>query len=234
MSDLIHVEASQLNQDAIVEMFEIDLTKLGLGVFRFSSTSSNGVAVKFNGEEYPPAPIEASGFQWDGVGTMPRPRLKIAAKDLYFLNMVVNADDLVGQPVKRIQTFAKYLDTGSTPNTGAAFPDENFVIERKASQSRHLLEFELSTELDQQGIQIPRLKVMRDTCVHRYRYWNGTRFVYSEASCPYAGSKYFKNNGEPTTDPAQDFCGKRISDCKLRFGENAVLPRLAFPGVDRY
>lgn len=234
MSDLIYKESNLLAQDAIVEMFELDLTKLGLGVFRFSSTSNNGGTLKFNGEEYPPAPIEASGFQWDGVGTMPRPHLKIGAKDLYFLNMVVDAEDLVGSPVKRLRTFAKYLDDGSYPNTGAAFPEDTFVIERKTTQTRHLLEFELSTELDQQGVQIPRLKVLRDTCVHRYRYWNGTRFVYAEASCPYAGSKYFKHNGESTTDPAQDFCGKRISDCKLRFGDKAILPRLAFPGVDRY
>lgn len=234
MKDLIHVESSKLAQDAIVVMFELDLTKLGLGVFRFADSSSAGEIIRFNGEEYPPAPIEATGFQWDGASTMPRPSLKVAAKDLYFLNMVVDADDLVGSPVKRLKTYAKYLDNGSYPNTGATFPEENFVIERKTTQTRHLLEFELSTELDQQGVQIPRLKVMRDSCVHRYRYWNGTRFVYTEASCPYAGTKYFKHNGEPTTDPTQDYCGKRISDCKLRFGDKAVLPRLAFPGVDRY
>ena len=179
MTDLIHVESSKLAQDAIVVMFELDLTKLGLGVFRFADSSSAGEIIRFNEEEYPPAPIEATGFQWDGASTMPRPSLKVAAKDLYFLNMVVDADDLVGSPVKRLKTYAKYLDNGSYPNTGAAFPEENFVIERKTTQTRHLLEFELSTELDQQGVQIPRLKVMRDSCVHRYRYWNGTRFVYT-------------------------------------------------------
>lgn len=234
LPELIHVEASKLDQDAIVEMFELDLTRLGLGVFRFSSTSAQGKIIRFNGEEYPPTPIEATGFQWDGAGTLPRPTLNVAAKDLYFLNMVVDADDLKGAPVKRLRTYAKYLDDGSYPNTGAAFPTENYVIERKTSQSRHQLAFELSAEMDQQGLQIPRLMVLRDTCVHRYRYWNGTRFEYKISSCPYAGGKYFKHNGEPTTDPALDFCGKRISDCKLRFGENAILPRLAFPGVDRY
>lgn len=34
-----------------------------------------------------------------------------------------------------------------------------------------------------------------------------------------------------TSDPAKDVCGKRLSSCKLRFGENNELPFGAFPGV---
>lgn len=143
-------------------------------------------------------------------------------------------DDLVGQPVKRIKTFRKYLDDGTHPGTGAKFSDENYVIERKASQSRHLLKFELSTKLDQQGTQIPNLKIIRDSCVQKYRVWTERGFEYVGASCPYAGGRFFKTNGDPTSNPEEDACGKRISDCKARFGANAVLPRLAFPGVGRY
>ncbi|HFF4526214.1 TPA: phage minor tail protein L, partial [Acinetobacter baumannii] len=34
-------------------------------------------------------------------------------------------------------------------------------------------------------------------------------------------------------DPNLDACGKRVSSCTCRFGENAVLPYGAFPGVQR-
>lgn len=234
MTDLIFKESSKLNQDAIIEMFELDLQALELGIFRFTPTSAGGASVWFEGNEYIPAPIKTSGFQWDGAGTLPRPTLSIAAKDLYFLNMVVDFDDLVGQPVKRIKTFRKYLDDGQFPNTGARFTDDNFVIERKSTQSRQLLKFELSTLLDQQGTQIPRLKIIRDSCVHTYRVWSEAGFLYRGASCPYAGDNYYEVSGESTADPKKDACGKRISDCKRRFGETAVLPRLAFPGVGRY
>lgn len=230
---LIYKEAAKLEQEAIVEMFEVDLQHLDLGVFRFSHTTTGDGNVTFDGNEYPPAPISASGFAWDGVGTMPRPSLQIAAKDLYFLNLVVDADDLVGTPVRRIKTFRKYLDDGTAAGNSVSFPIDEFVIERKTSQSRHSLSFELSMALDQQGVQIPRLLVLRDSCVHRYRYWLGDRWQYREVSCPYTGSALFKSNGEPTTNPAEDSCGKRLSDCKLRFGEDAILPRLAFPGVGR-
>lgn len=234
MTDLIFKESSQLSQDAIIEMFELNLQALGLGTFRFTTTSTGGGSVWFDGNEYVPAPISASGFQWDGAGTLPRPSLTLAAKDLHFLNMVVDFDDLVGQPVKRIKTFRKYLDDGQFPNTGARFADDNFVIERKTAQNRQLLKFELSTLLDQQGTQIPRLRIIRDSCVHTYRAWTEDGFLYRGASCPYAGDNYYEVSGESTAEAKKDMCGKRISDCKLRFGETAVLPRLAFPGVGRY
>lgn len=233
MSELIYKEAAKLEQDAIVTMFEIDLQHIGLGVFRFSSTNTGDGVVSFDGNEYPPAPITADGFAWDGVGTMPRPSLHVVAKDLYFLNLVVDADDLVGAPVRRIKTFRKYLDDGIAAGNSVSFPTDHFVIERKTSQNRHSLAFELSMALDQQGVQLPRLLVLRDSCVHRYRYWLGDRWQYREVSCPYVGDNYFKSNGEATINPAEDACGKRISDCKLRFGDDAVLPRLAFPGVGR-
>ena len=234
MSDLIHVETSKAKQDAIIIMFEIDLQHLGLGVFRFTATNTGVGAVKFNGNEYQPAPIEAEGFAWDGVGTMPRPTLNIVAKDLHFLNMVVDADDLVGSEVRRIKTFRKYLDDGSAPGSNISFPVDVFEIERKSVQTRSALSFELSMTLDQQGVKLPRLLVLRDTCVHRYRYWIGNKWQYREVSCPYVGTRYFKSNGDATSLQSEDACGKRISDCKLRFGASAVLPRLSFPGVDRF
>lgn len=234
MRELIYKESAKLEQDAIIVMFELDLQRIGLGVFRFSNTHTGEGAISFNGNEYPPAPIESSGFAWDGAGTMPRPTLSMASKNLSFLNLILDADDLVGMPVRRIKTFRKYLDDGSHPNGGISFPIDHFVIERKANQNRHSLSFELSTELDQQGMQIPRLMVLRDSCVHTYRYWTGTRFQYKKVSCPYAGSNYFKKDGTATIDPAEDSCSKRLSDCKLRFGDNSILPRLAFPGVGRY
>lgn len=227
-------ETVKLEQDPVVVMYELDLQYLGMGIFRFSPTSVDGAPVMFNGSEYPPAAIEVTGFAWDGQGTMPRPSLTLSTPDLSLLNTIVSFDDLVGASFHRIKTFRKYLDDGSAANTGMSFPREEYVIERKSSQSRHTVAFELSVHLDQQGLKLPRKLVLRDSCVHTYRHWNGVRWIYKNVTCPYAGTAIFKPNGEVATDPLKDACGKRISDCKLRFGENAVLPRLAFPGAGRY
>lgn len=68
------------------------------------------------------------------------------------------------------------------------------------------------------------------------------KFIYANATCPYMEDKYFLPNGfstlngQPDGDPVppeKDQCGKRLSDCKKRFGEHAVLPIRAFPGMAR-
>lgn len=227
-------EVVKLEQEPIIVMYELDLQYLGLGIFRFSPTSVDGVAVKFNGYIYLPAAIEVTGFAWDGQGTIPRPQMTLSTPDLSFLNTIVSFDDIVGAGFKRIKTFRKYLDDGSAAHTGMSFPAEEYVVEKKSNQSRHTVVFELSAHMDQQGLMIPRKLILRDSCVHTYRNWTGAGWNYRNVTCPYAAPRMYKTNGESTTDQYKDACGKRISDCKLRFGNNAVLPRLAFPGVGRY
>ena len=43
----------------------------------------------------------------------------------------------------------------------------------------------------------------------------------------------FDINGNPVSDPALDRCGGRVSDCKKRFGEYAVINFGGFPSADR-
>lgn len=230
----ISADIQKLDQDAIVEMFELDATAFGDGILRFSPTSVDGQPIRFNGLEYRPVPIKAEGFIWSGAGTLPRPTLTIAARDLVFLSLVINADDLVGCPVIRRRTYRKYLDDGASPNPEAAFEPDHYVVERKASQKRTQIQFELSVKMDQQGRQIPARQVLRDACTHRFRYWTGSEWGYKGVTCPYTGDKMFKLNGEETSDPTKAKCGKRLSDCKKHFGATAVLPFYGFPGVGRY
>lgn len=234
MTDLIATDRQLLEQDAIIQMFELDARKFGDGILRFSPTSVDGGPVQFNGYVYQPLPIKAEGFAWSGNGPLPRPTLTLAAKDLVFLSLVISADDLVGCPVKRIRTYRKYLDDGSTPNPEATFQPDTYVIEKKALQRRMYLQFELSTKMDQQGRMIPNRQVLRDSCTHRFRFWSNSRWNYDGVTCPYTGSAMFKVSGEATTDPTEAKCGKRLSDCKRHFGERATLPFYGFPGVDRY
>lgn len=233
MSDLIATDVQRLEQDAIITLFELDASRFGDGVLRFSPSVVEGRGPMFNGQEYVPLPIKAEGFSWTGSGTIPRPTLALATNDLFFLSLVVSSDDLVGCPVKRIRTYRKYLDDGSSPNPEAIFPPDYYVIERKTSQSRTQLQFELSAKMDQQGRMIPNRQVLRDSCTHRFRYWANNKWNYTGVSCPYSGPAMYKANGESTSDPTQARCGKRISDCKKHFGNNAVLPFYGFPGVAR-
>lgn len=231
--DLIATDIQGLTQDAIVTMFQIDASKVGEGLLTFSPTSNNGVPVKFNGIVYTALPIAADGFKWSGDGTLPRPTLTLAAKDLMFLSMVVNSGDLVGCPVTRLRTYRKYLDDSPTANPQAMFMPENYVIERKSSQRRTQLQFELSVKMDQQGIMLPARQILRDTCTHRFRFWANGQWNYTGVTCPYAGAEMYEPNGQPTTDPTKAKCGKKLSDCKIHFGQFNTLPFYGYPGVGR-
>ena len=216
MSQLIARESQQLQQDAIVTLFELDATRFGEGVLRFCPAPVDGGPAMFNGYQYQPLPIQADGFEWSGQGTLPRPTLSITAMQLAFLSLVLSADDLVGAPFKRLRTYRKHLDDGDDPDAEALFPVDHYTIERKQAQNRTAITFELSVEMDQQGRKIPARQVLRDSCTHRYRWWTGEWEPSGSAA-----------------DPGDDKCGKRLSDCRLRFGQNGVLPTRAFPGVGR-
>lgn len=232
--ELIAADVQLLSQQPKIVLFEIDTTKYGDTVLRFTpAVDGETWPVQFGGNIYQRLSIKAEGFEWNGTGTAPRPSLSLVAQDLVFLSLIINSDDLVGCPVRRIRTYRKYLDDGATPNPNATFPIDHFVIEKKTSQRRKQLSFELSTPMDQQGKMIPARQVIRDTCSNRFRYWANGQWNYDGVTCPYAGATMYEPNGDVTADPTKARCGKRVSDCKKHFGEMATLPFFGFPGVGR-
>lgn len=226
-------DIQELSQDAIVEMFEIDLTKHAQGIKRFTTTSVAGASIMFNGYEYIPAPVKVEGFQQTAAGSLPRPKLSIASGDPAFLSMVMGTDDLIGCEVRRIRTYRKYLDDGASPNPTAIFPTDVYVVNKKEAQKRDLFVFELAAKMDQEGRKVPALTVIRDTCTHRFRVWDGNDFDYSNATCPYAGLEMYDSQGNVTSNGAEAVCGRRLSDCVKHFGSDQVLPFRGFPGVGR-
>lgn len=233
MSQLIATDQQMLEQDIRVEMFEVDVVKFNAGILRFSPSSVDGNPIVFNGHTYMPIPIKAEGFQWSGSGSLPQPTLTLTTKDMAFLSLLVETKDLVGCEVTRLRTYRKYLDDGSNPNPTAMFSPEVYTINRKASQTRHTLVFELTPKMDQEGKMIPALQVIRDTCRHRFRKWNGHVWDYTGVTCPYTGGRMFDEFGLEVSDPTKAHCGRRLSDCTKHFGEGAVLPFRGFPGVGR-
>ena len=124
--------------------------------------------------------------------------------------------------------MVKYLDAvnfdggvNPTADPNAIFPDDVYYIDRKSGENRDIVEFELAAAFDLYGVQLPRRQIIQNTCVWKYK----------SAECGYAGTSYFNENDQPVGSSAQDFCGKRLSSCKLRFGENAELPYGSFPAA---
>ena len=241
-----------LTPGTAVELFVFDATmirnKAGTeygSLYRFCSKATNGTSVLFGGNTYTGIGIEAEGFEVSGKGRLPSPKLRISNIDLWASTVINSLGDPLGAKITRFLTFDRYLDAGTEPDSAAIFLPQIFNVERKVSQTREFVEFELSASMDQAGRMLPKRQILRDNCTHIYRRWDAVagEFDYSKATCPYVGSDtiqggdedpYFTVTDKSTTDPAEDRCGKRLTSCKLRFESQSLpLPTRAFPGVGR-
>lgn len=230
----LQYDVQSLQPGDLVTMFDIDLSNLNGPVLRFTPGNLGDAEVVWRGNVYRACPIDASGFERTGQGKLPTPTMSIAANDIVVAS-TLTFDDLRGARVVRWRTFKHYLDGQPEANPNVHFPLDIYSVERKASHDTKegIIEWELSAAMDQQGKMIPGRLMTQDYCPWRYRKWNGTGFDYTEAECTYNGTAYFKANGEPTSDPSQDKCGKKFVNCQARFGANNPLYFGGWPGLSR-
>ena len=225
-------ELSKLSPSQIIELFEVHLDNTLHGstdVYRFHAGANAAITgnVVFNGNTYTRIPVKADGFEFTNTGTLPRPTLSISNTDgtmttlLLLVNATTAGNDLGGAEVRRIRTLKKFLDGEATADPNAKFPDERWYIDRKASESRDSVTFELASKFDLAGQKLPKRQVVANVC----------QWVYRSSECSYTGSNYFDVNGNTVSTLAADVCGKRVESCKLRFGNNGQLPFGSFPGA---
>ena len=225
-------ELAKINPSAIIELFELRLDSTLHGssdVYRFHAGANADVDgnIVFNSQTYTRIPIKADGFEYSNTGTLPRPTLSISNLDgtmttlLLLVNATTAGNDLGGAEVRRIRTLKKYLDGESAADPNAQWPQERWFVDRKASESRDQVTFELASKFDLAGQKIPKRQVIANVCQWKYR----------SSECSYTGSNYFDVNGNSVSTLAEDVCGKRVASCKLRFGDTAELPFGSFPGA---
>lgn len=230
----IQAEAQKREPDSgIVTFFTIDARPIGGSIFAFTH-AKNGPIV-FNGVTYQPIDFEIEGLEIRPDGEPVTPTLTVATTDTFIPAFIRQFDDGRGAIFTRLRTYRMFLDDGDDPDPGQLFPPEVYFIERKSRDNRKegVLEWELSSILDQEGLMFPVRQVVRGYCDYKYRIWDPETEEFIPGECPYAGTRYYDRNGNLVTDPAKDACGKGLSDCKVRFGQTAVLPYRGFPGVGR-
>lgn len=225
----IETTVQELSPGAIITLIEIDLTSLGDILYRFhNGTNELNTDVTWQGNLYTRFPIDISGFQTSTQGSLPRPTLLIANVSGLIIPLLKNFGDLIGGKITRKRTMVKYLDavnfTGGvnpTADITAYFPDDIYFINRKISENKVQVSFELTSSLDLEGIKIPRRQIIQNSCTWGYR----------SAECTYAGGAVADVNDVATAVLAEDACGKRLGSCQLRFGTIATLPYGGFPGA---
>ena len=224
----ISTDIQKLTPGAVVELFEVDLTPFGGDLLRFhAGTNQLTQNITWQGNAYTAFPVQATGFEFNGQGQAPRPRLLVANLLGSITALVLQYNDIVGAKVTRKRTLAKYLDAVNFPggvnptaDPTAEFPDDVFYVDRKASENNELVEFELAPAMDVTGVMLPRRQIVQNVCPWKYR----------GPECGYTGTQYFDANDLFATQ-ANDVCGKRLSSCKARFGEFAELPYGSFPAA---
>lgn len=238
MTEAIHRQSQSLTPGDLVHLFILDLNPLGENlVLRFTNNvmkDSQGATqpLLFQGEEYTPVDLETEGWEYNGKGPFPRPKVRVSNVLSFFSGLLFEYDDLVGARFVRLRTYRNLLDGQPNADPEAHYAPDIYQVERKVKQTNTEIEFQLAAHVDQEGVTLPRRKIFRDTCTHRYRVpLPGGAFSYHKVTCPYAGNQFWDYKGEPTTAD-KDQCGLRLSDCKKRF-PTGPLPTRAFPGINR-
>jgi len=231
MTTPITAEIQSLSPSAIMEFFVLDMSNFeGGGVARFhAGTNKLQYPVWWQGVEYLPLPVEAEGFDVVTKGTLPRPKIRVANISGLFSAEVRQHDDLIGCKVTRKRTFARYLDAVNFPGGVNAdadpnqfLPDDIWFVDRKTAENRYVIEWELASAFDVQGVMLPFRQVIQNSCPWKYR----------GPECGWMGGYYGKDD-KPAADAAHDYCAKRLSSCKARFGTNN-LPFGGYPGAHRF
>ena len=155
-------------------------------IFRFHAgtnmkTNSN---IVWQNDTYERFPIIAEGFAFEGKGQIPRPTLTmsnlggitrsgvaITVTDLLIIvNLTTPHNDLLNAKITRRQVLASSLDAQNFENNTNPFgspnnnelPQEIYFIDRKITESRNLVQFELVGDLDKQNLKLPKRQVTRN------------------------------------------------------------------------
>tara|TARA_R110000772_G_scaffold246201_1_gene359850 strand:+ start:123 stop:1505 length:1383 start_codon:yes stop_codon:yes gene_type:complete len=209
---------------AIIELFQLELNAAQHGVnetyyFHAGVNATNNGDIIWNSQAYLAFPIEATEFEYTGTGSLPRPKLRVSNIYGTITAMILTLPNgLEGAKVTRIRTLARYIDGANfpggtnplgTPDPTAEFPREIYYIDRKASENRDLIEFELAAAFDLVGVRAPKRQCVANVC----------QWTYRGPECGYTGNAYFNFNDVPVGAIGQDVCGKRLRSCELRFSQ---------------
>tara|TARA_R100000781_G_scaffold5815_1_gene6317 strand:+ start:365 stop:943 length:579 start_codon:yes stop_codon:yes gene_type:complete len=179
-SSAIVSNLQKINPSAIIELFTLQLDNSLHGantVYRFHA----GTTLKDNGEivwagnTYQRFPVQAEGFAFK-KGQLPRPTFTVSnalgtiTAILAAVNATTAGNDLTGATVTRIRTLAKFIDAVNfpsnvnpygTPDPTAEFPQEIYKIDRKSTENRDVVQFELASVFDLAGIRAPNRQCTR-------------------------------------------------------------------------
>ena len=189
-SSKLKVDVQKGWHDAIVEMFDIDLSPItGNSNDLYYYTNQVGPGnekIQWKGITYEPLPILSSGYEKSTTGQIAQPTLTVANILGTFTELISQYDDLVGAKVVRRRTLGKYLDGQAESDFLQEFPIDIYYIERKTEENALSITWELASILDLEGLQLPRRIIIQNLCLWQYR----------SSECGYTGAPLFNQDDQ--------------------------------------
>ena len=184
----INAELFSLEPTALLEFFVIYFDYINTPddkLYIHGGTNGINGSIYWQGVEYLPFPIQSSGFESKGDGSLPRPKLAVSNQDFFISNLIRRYNNLVGAKIVRKRTFAKFLDNQNfsdsknpygSADAAAGLEDQVFYILRRASENRAIVEFELASPLEIDDVTFPKRSVIARYCGFHYR-GNGCKYM---------------------------------------------------------
>ncbi len=225
----IQEQIQMLEPSAVIELYQLQMTLAVNGTdnnyYYHAGTNELDGNIVFNSITYSAVPCSFEGFSRTTKGTLPRPTFTVANTDSAIASLLISFNPLNAK-IRRIRTCAKFLDavnfaSGSNANadsTAVFEENDDWYIDRVASEAPQAVTFELSSKLDLTNIRLPRRQVLE------FCPWE-----YKGDICGYNGTSYFDENDVSVSSSSDDKCGHRYSSCKKRF-TSGDLPFGGFPG----
>jgi lambda family phage minor tail protein L len=171
-----------IEPDTLIELYEIDLGEQD-GLYRFHPGKNNLKDIMLSDAQgelqtYYPMPIETSGWEMKGDGSLPRPKLLMANPQGVITDAIKRRGDLIGNTIIRKRIFMKFLDNENFPDNfnpfaipdpNSRFDDDIFTINRKTQENKYYIEWELVSPLELEDVQIPARIMIADYCPWQYR-----------------------------------------------------------------
>jgi lambda family phage minor tail protein L len=176
----------ELDPSIMISLYKIDLKEKGEYLFH---AGENGFKknIIFNKQEYDFFPMIVEGFEIQGNGRLPRPKMTFSNHLGVVSLRLAYFKDFVNHKVTRIKTFVKYLDHENFPNSRNPFVDPDssvtyqediFYVNEKTQENASVVQFELVSILELESASVPNRKIYSNNCTWSYR---------SELGCRYGG-----------------------------------------------
>ncbi|OOF41799.1 phage minor tail protein L [Rodentibacter rarus] len=217
ISNQFKLDLAKLEQNALIELFEVDLRGLkdsdGINgeLYRFyAGKNERSQPIVWQGKTYAPFGVKAEGFEMSGQGPSNRPTLTLANINGFLTALCNRFDQCLGGIVRRRLVYMHYLDAVNFKGGNKqADPTQEalsyFVIEQLSSLKRDVAQFTLALPSETDNALIGARMITTTCC-----------WVYRGVECGYTGGAVADEKDQPTVDPKRDKCSGLLTGCKMR------------------